>query len=342
MTVATSNIRTIIPFAGGNWKPVTENEVFSVISNNIPTFWGLGNGKFCIFDMTKVDAKEEDNEARAAGIKLKTKDLDKGWDVTQRPLIVVLFKGTYYLWDGFNRWWKLSELGETTAPVWLYELKDGYNFQEVKEHVQLSANNHAKSDESTRRDFINTGLRWAKRNKIDDLEEITKWVNRSEHQFRDKDVDKIAASILVESETTNVRHIPTGSAAKSEAYKFLDLELEYGTDKTTNPIVLCTKEDDYIKDAFMTHMKKFVADNKSGELETTELVGYTKGCETEEQVLKQRKDAKDKFTGLDKLVCEYASIKMMNNGVVPYEWIGFLPQLFGKEVGDGIPNQLVD
>ena len=65
---------------------------------------------------------------------------------------------------------------------------------------------------------------------------------------------KIAASILIESETTNVRHISTGSAAKKEAYDFLDIDLEYGGDDITIPIVLCTKEDDYIKDAFMTHM----------------------------------------------------------------------------------------
>ena len=166
MTVAISNIRTLIPFTGGNWKSVVENEIFSAIVNTPPDFWGLENGKFCIFDMTKVSAEEEDNEARAGGIKLKAKDLDKGWDVTQRPLIVVYYQGEYYLWDGFNRWIKFQDLGETTAPVWLYTLKEGYDFQEVKEHVQLSANNHAKSDEATRRDFINTGVRWAERNNL--------------------------------------------------------------------------------------------------------------------------------------------------------------------------------
>ena len=29
---------------------------------------------------------------------------------------------------------------------------------------------------------------------------------------------------------------------------------------------------------------------------------------------------------------------MRLNGKAPYEWEGFLPQLFGKEVGDGIPT----
>jgi len=345
MTVATSNIRTLIPFMGGNWQPVVENEVFAAIIKSPPNFWGLDAGQFIIFDMTSIEVDEEDNEARAGGTKLKKKDLEKGWDVTQRPLIIISYKGNYYLWDGFNRWIKLADMGETTAPVWLYNLKEGYDFQDVKDHVQLSANDHPKSDEASRQDFIATGVRWTKRestkgNIIDTIDPIKEWVNRSEHQFVPKDVDKIAASILVESEVTNVRHIPTGSAAKKEAYGFLDADLEYGASGITNPIVLCTKEDDYIKDAFMTHMKKFVQDENN--LETTQLIGYTKGCETEEAVIEQRQMAKNRFDKLDDLVCQYAFLKMRLNGKAPYEWEGFLPQLFGKEVGDGIPKKLVD
>jgi len=345
MTIATTKVRTLIPFTGGNWQPVIDNEVFAAIIKNPPSFWGLENGRFTIFDMTEIEVNEEDNDARAGGTKLKKKDLEKGWDVTQRPLIVVYWRGDYYLWDGFNRWIKLEEMGETTAPVWLYELKEGFDFQDVKDHVQLSANDHPKSDEASRQDFIATGVRWTKRestkgNIIDTIDPIKNWVNLSEHQFKEKDVDKIAASILVESEVTNVRHISTGSAAKKEAYDFLDVDLEYGSDDITNPIVLCTKEDDYIKDAFMTHMKKFVQDEDN--LETTQLIGYTKGCETEEAVIKQRQDAKERFKELDKLVCKYAFLKSQLNGKTPYEWEGFLPQLFGKECGDGIPKKLVD
>ena len=340
MTVSTGTVRTLIPFTGGNWQPVVENEVFAAIIKTPPSFWGLENGRFTIFDMTQIELNEEDNDARAGGTKLKNKDLDKGWDVTQRPLIVVFYKGDYYLWDGFNRWIKLQEMGEVTAPVWLYDLKEGYDFQNVKDHVQLSANDHPKSDEASRQDFITTGVKWTQReaskgNLIDTIEPIKDWVNRSNHQFKVKDVDKIAASILVESEVTNVRHISTGSAAKKEAYDFLDIDLEYGNDAITNPIVLCTKVDDYIKDAFMQHMKKFVQDENN--LETTQLIGYTKGCETEEAVIKQRQNAKNRFDELDKLVCKYAYLKSQLNGKTPYEWEGFLPQLFGKEVGDGIP-----
>ena len=90
----------------------------------------------------------------------------------------------------------------------------------------------------------------------------------------------------------------------------------------------------------MTHMKKFVQDENN--LETTQLIGYTKGCETEKAVIDQRKDAKKRFGELDKLVCKYAYLKSQLNGKTPYEWEGFLPQLFGKECGDGIAKKLVD
>ena len=345
MTIAASNIRNLIPFAGGNWDALVNNPIFSALVAEAPEFWGLSEGEFKILDFIDENVicdpdDENANTARAGGTRCKKKDFHLGYDPTQRPLIVVRHKGKYYLWDGFNRWIELSDLGETSAPIWLYELLDGYDFDEVKEHVQLSANNHAKSDEATRRDFINCGVRWAERNNIDDLEDIKTWVNRSEHQWKSKEVDKIASSILVESEVANVRHISTGSAAKSEAYEFLGLELKYGEERITNPIVLCTKEDDYIKDAFMTHMRKFVQDKD--DLETTELVGYTKGCESEEAVIKQREDAKERFQQLDDLVCDYAFKKMKLNGKMPYEWKGFLPQLFGKECGDGIAKKLVD
>ena len=339
--MTTSTIRTLIPFIDDNYASLRAHPVFAALIADVPEFDGLTNGRFKIVDMTEVNVEQEDNSARAGGTRLKEKDLEKGWDVTQRPLIVVFYKGDYYLWDGFNRWIKLQDMGETTSPVWLYNLKEGYDFQDVKDHVQLSANDHPKSDEASRQDFIATGVRWTKRestkgNIIDTIDPIKEWVNRSEHQFKEKDVDKIAASILVESEVTNVRHIPTGSAAKKEAYGFLDADLEYGASGITNPIVLCTKEDDYIKDAFMTHMKKYAQDGD--DLETTQLIGYTKGCETEEAVINQRQNAKDRFDKLDDLVCQYAFLKMRLNGKAPYEWEGFLPQLFGKEVGDGIPT----
>ena len=340
--MTTSTIRTLIPFTDDNYASLRAHPVFAALIADVPEFDGLTNGRFKIVDMTEVNVEQEDNSARAGGTRLKEKDLEKGWDVTQKPLIIVWFNGEMWLWDGFNRWIKLDSMGMTTAPAWVYDLKEGYNFYDVKDIVQLSANDHPNADEATRRDFINTGVRWAERNKIDDLNTIRSWIMKSNHQFKEKDVDKIASTILVESEVKNIRHIPTGSQAKSEAFKFLDVDLTYSGNKVKNPIVICTRTDGYIQDAFMQHMKKFVQDDKDGNLETTQLVGYTKGCETEEEVLKQREDAKEYFEELDKLICKYAYLKSQLNGKTPYEWEGFLPQLFGKETGSGITEGLVD
>ena len=193
--MTTSSIRTLIPFVDDNYASLIQHPVFAAVIADIPEFEGLENGRFEIFDMFLITLDEEDNEARAGGTRLKEKDLEKGWDVTQKPLIVVYHEGSAYLWDGFNRWIKLDSMGMTTVPVWSYTLKKGYDFQDVKEIVQLSANDHPNSDEATRRDFINTGVRWAERHNIDDLKKIRSWVMKSNHQFKEKDVDKIASTI---------------------------------------------------------------------------------------------------------------------------------------------------
>ena len=252
------------------------------------------------------------------------------------------WRGKYYLWDGFNRWIELDDMGETSAPTWVYRLKEGYDFDEVKEHVQLSANNHSQSDEATMRDFINCGVRWAERNHIDDLDEIIDWINRSEHQFKSKEVNKIASRILVESEVTNIRHIRTGSQARKEAAEILEIDLEYKGSEITNPIVMCTKEDDYLTDAFLQHMRK-IKDTPEDELESTEFLGYTKGAETEEELRKQREHAYEKMVLLDDLIDEYVEKrnKLLKKKVDPWIWLGFLPQLYGKECGDGIERKLV-
>ena len=41
MTIATTKVRTLIPFTGGNWQPLIDNEVFAAIIKNPPSFWGL-------------------------------------------------------------------------------------------------------------------------------------------------------------------------------------------------------------------------------------------------------------------------------------------------------------
>ena len=130
--------------------------------------------------------------------------------------------------------------------------------------------------------------------------------------------------------------------ARKEAADILEMDLEYNGSKITNPIVMCTKEDDYLTDAFLQHMRK-IKDTPEDELESTEFLGYTKGAETEEELRKQREHAYEKMVQLDDLIDEYVEKrnKLLKKKVDPWIWLGFLPQLYGKECGDGIERQLV-
>ena len=95
MTIATSNIRTLIPFAGGNYDELVSHPVFSALVQQVPTFWGLHEGEFFIFDFIENDVNVdlENNEARSTGTKTKRKTTILGTlDVSryfglQRPLI---------------------------------------------------------------------------------------------------------------------------------------------------------------------------------------------------------------------------------------------------------------
>ena len=76
MTIATSNIRTLIPFAGGNYDELVSHPVFSALVQQVPTFWGLHEGEFFIFDFIENDVNVdlENNEARSTGTKTKRKE----------------------------------------------------------------------------------------------------------------------------------------------------------------------------------------------------------------------------------------------------------------------------
>ena len=86
-----------------------------------------------------------------------------------------------------------------------------------------------------------------------------------------------------------------------------------------------------------------IKDTPEDELESTEFLGYTKGAETEEELRKQREHAYEKMVLLDDLIDEYVEKrnKLLKKKVDPWIWLGFLPQLYGKECGDGIERKLV-
>ena len=352
------NLRNLISFQEG-WDVLMNNELFQTICSNPPAIEGLEFSELAVVDLKKLVNVEDDlvsNEARAGGVKLKKNDLHKGWDPSERPLVIVRKDGELHLWDGFNRYYKLTDqLGVWSAPAWIYDLVDPTREKDLMEIVQLSFNNHGSSEESTRQDFVNTGVRWAARNDVTDLDEIRDWINASDHNHTKRNVDKIASSILCESEVgTNVRHIKTGSAARKEACEYLDRPFEYNKkevdplDKPNmvsvidNPIMMACNNDDYIKDAFIAHMTKQVRQFKTGQkVDVTEFVGYTKNCEDQKSVEDQRNAAMKRIDQLEEIVSTYAFLKMQLNGKSPYEWKGFLPQLFGRECGEGIIKSLI-
>ena len=83
MTIANSNIRNLIPFAGGDWSELVTNPIFSALVAETPEFWGLSEGEFMILDfiVENVICDPEDekaNTARAGGTRCKKKDFHLG------------------------------------------------------------------------------------------------------------------------------------------------------------------------------------------------------------------------------------------------------------------------
>ena len=70
---------------------------------------------------------------------------------------------------------------------------------------------------------------------------------------------------------------------------------------------------------------------------------YIEQQQAEEELRKQREHAYEKMVQLDDLIDEYVEKrnKLLKKKVDPWIWLGFLPQLYGKECGDGIERQLV-
>ena len=350
------NLRNLIPFVDEGWDELLANSVFKEICAEAPALPHLSYDRFAIVDLNDVDIDDEGNTARAGGAWLKKNDLHVGWDPSERPLIIVRINGELKLWDGYNRTHKLTEdLGVWSAPAWIYDLRGDLTEEEIfeiKVRVQLSANNTARSDESSKQDFITAGTKWMEKNHITSLSDVIDWINSCDHYFNNKQVDQIAAQIYCESEVANIKHISTGSKARKEAYEFCDVDYTYNRTELQNPLVVGCNHPDYIKDVFVQHMEKVVADTDptcdeldltyTGKgFETTEFIGYTKGCETQEEVIEQRANAKIELEKFEKLILKYASFLMQQRDLTPYEWKGFLPQLYGTELGKGVTRKLV-
>jgi len=357
--------RNLIPFVDPihripDWTGLLESPIFQSVQASPPQFSCLDYERFEICDLDDIvlkgtkDDKQEGNVARSAGTQHSISfadDLQRGYDPTQRPLIVVLLPTGIggalqrWLWDGYNRFILLTEdLGVRTYPAFIYTLKEGWDVDDAYEIVSLSMNNHSHADEHTRRDFILAGINWVKRHGKKTNDEVEDWINSIDHKWNRTQIETIAKSIIVEGQVTaQIKHFRTGSEAKAEVTRITGHEFKYKQDDPTNPMVVCTKEAAYVDDLFLAHMTKFVRDLRDfGKVESTEIIGYTKGCQTVKEVEAQRAAAQARVDELDDLVCDYVHAKSKLNGQVPYKWNGFIPQLYGRELGEGIKKDLVN
>ena len=145
------------------------------------------------------------NKARAGGLvveKLKelTGEFIKGIRYDEPLPIIVKWKGVYFLIDGFHRVYVLRDLGQVSWAFDYYEINDGYDIEDLYDEIGLGANNHPPSSKATRKDFVNRGIKWVKResnqNRIVTKEQLVDWINGIDHSFTDKVVDNIANDIL--------------------------------------------------------------------------------------------------------------------------------------------------
>ena len=81
----------------------------------------------------------------------------------------------------------------------------------------------------------------------------------------------------------------------------------------------------------------FIRVDVENDIDETDVVTYTKGCETAEEVIKQRQDATEYLKKLDTLVVQYVT-KRLTTQSSAYSVAGALPQLLGVED----PQSLVD
>lgn len=285
-----------------------------------------------------ADLKIQDvaNKARSGGVDTNnisgiTAELQQGYRATELPpVVMVLPNGEKQLWDGYNRYNACYNLGIEDFPFLVYELKEEWHdcIEDAYDVVALGANNHTVSKRHTINDFINRGIAYCNRRKnVLSKNEITEWVNNINHTFTPKQVESIVNGIYHQTTVAiNILPYPHPKTAQSKVAEIVD------TEASTNPVVICCKEGTYIERGFLQIMQNFV----EKDIDITDVITYTKGCETAEDVLDQRKKAIEYLKNLDELVMKYAT-KRLTSRNESFTVTGALPQLIGVED----PQQLV-
>lgn len=323
-----------------DWNSVVNNEIFC--SQPIPEFSPLNFVGVEVMDFSVLAVTDAANKARAGGvdganIKGLMDELRRGYRLDKCPPIVVRFvtggSYKYELWDGYNRHSAATNLGITDFPFLVYELKEDWadRVEDAYDIVALSANNHAQAKPSTVADFVNRGTNFVTRHGNNlTIDQITNWVNSCEHSFSKPTVESIAKQIF-HNTTVAVNIVPFPHPKTVHSW----VSTYYDAKGPTNPVIVCCKQDDYIQRGYWQIVSNYVGDEENfiPAIDDTEVILYTKGCETAEEVQAQREEALKKLEQLDEMILKYAAKRMLSRKPA-YHVPGVIPQLRGVEEMD--------
>ena len=321
----------IVPFFQSNvtsWDALLSNPTF--MSLDIPEFECAEFDDIEIIKWNRLQIQQQTNKARAGGVDTNNingliAEFQKGYRVTELPpVVMVLPNGKKELWDGYNRSNAAYELGIQDYPFLVYRLKKDWanRIEDAYDLVSLGANNHTVAKRHTINDFVNRGVCYCKRHGSDlSKSQIKTWIGSINHSFTPKQVDDIVNKIYQQTTiAVNIAPFVHPKNAQSKVAEIVD------TESSTNPIVICCKDRTYIERGFLQVMKNFVENN----IDDTDVVTYTKGCETAEEVTAQRQFAVNYLKKLDDLAVQYV-VKRMSSQSSAYSIAGALPQLIGVE-----------
>jgi hypothetical protein len=321
----------IVPFFQSNftdWEPLLTNATFSSLV--VPEFECADFEGTEVIEWAKLQIQQDTNRARAGGVDTNNinglvAEFQHGYRVTELPpIVMILPDGTMELWDGYNRSNAAYQLGVSDYPFLVYRLRGDWAscVEDAYDMVSLSANNHTVSKRHTINDFVLRGVQYCKRHENSlTKDEITSWVATINHSFTPKQVADIVNKIYQQTTiAVNIAPFVHPKNAQAKVSEIVDNQT------STNPVIVCAKEDTYIERAYLQIVKNLVFHN----IDQTEVVTYTKGCETAEEVVDQRNHVPEYLAELDSLFMQYA-IKRLTLQSSAYVIAGALPQLIGVE-----------
>jgi hypothetical protein len=318
-----------------SWCGVISNTTFKSLS--APYFECAEYEGIEVKDWNSLSIQQPANKARAGGVDTNNingliSELQVGYRVTELPpILMILPNGDLEVWDGYNRYNASYELGIVDYPFLVYRLKKGWEnrVEDAYDIVALGSNNHTVAKRHTVNDFVNRGVCYAKRNGSTlSKDQIKIWIDAINHSFTTDQLNGIVDKIY--QQTTIAVNIAPYVHPKNAKQKVSEI---VQTGSSTNPVIICCKENTYIERGFLQIMKNFV----ENDIDETDVVTYTKGCETAEEVVKQRQDTVEYLKKLDALVVQYVT-KRLTTQSSAYSISGALPQLLGIED----PQSLVD